>query len=90
MAHKKAGGSTKNGRDSNPNFLGIKIAHGATAKAGSIVVRQRGTRILPGKNMGMGKDHTLFALADGVVTFSQKRHMRFNNSTVTKKVANIV
>ena len=68
MAHKKSAGTTKNGRDSNPKYLGIKLTPGSFAKAGSILVRQRGTNTIPGKNVGMGKDHTLFALVAGKVT----------------------
>lgn len=89
MAHKKAAGSSKNGRDSNPKYLGIKINHGETAKVGSIIVRQRGTKILPGTNIGLGTDHTLFALKDGVVSFSETRHKRYNNTTIRKKVVNV-
>jgi len=66
MAHKKAGGSSKNGRDSNPQRLGVKAYGGQTVSAGSILIRQRGTRIHPGRNVGKGRDDTLFALADGV------------------------
>lgn len=69
MAHKKAGGSTRNGRDSESKRLGVKIYGGQTVSAGNIIVRQRGTRFHPGLNVGCGKDHTLFAKADGVVTF---------------------
>jgi large subunit ribosomal protein L27 len=69
MAHKKAAGSTKNGRDSNSQRLGIKIFGGELVRAGNIIVRQRGTKFHPGKNVGIGKDDTLFALADGVVSF---------------------
>ncbi len=69
MAHKKGQGSSRNGRDSNPKYLGVKIYSGQIAKAGSIIVRQRGTRIHPGKYIGMGRDHTLFALKAGVVNF---------------------
>lgn len=69
MAHKKAGGSTRNGRDSESKRLGVKIYGGQTIKAGSIIVRQRGTKFHPGVNVGCGKDHTLFAKADGVVKF---------------------
>ncbi|MCK4667661.1 50S ribosomal protein L27 [Candidatus Dependentiae bacterium] len=69
MAHKKGQGSSRNGRDSNPKYLGVKIYSGQVAKAGSIIVRQRGTRIHAGKNIGMGRDHTLFALKAGVVNF---------------------
>jgi large subunit ribosomal protein L27 len=69
MAHKKGAGSTKNGRDSNPQYLGVKAFGGETVTAGSIIVRQRGTAYLAGKNVGMGKDHTLYALANGKVLF---------------------
>ena len=72
MAHKKGVGSSKNGRESESKRLGIKIFGGQFAKAGNIVVRQRGTVHNPGENMGMGKDHTLFALTDGIVTFKKK------------------
>jgi len=76
MAHKKGVGSSKNGRESESKRLGIKIFGGQVAKAGNIIVRQRGTVHYPGKNVGMGKDHTLFALADGVVTFRKKANNR--------------
>jgi len=69
MAHKKAGGSSRNGRDSNAKFLGVKRFGGETVSAGSILVRQRGTKFHPGKNVGCGKDHTLFALTHGQVKF---------------------
>ncbi len=69
MAHKKGGGSSNNGRDSKPNMLGVKRYGGQAVTAGSIIVRQRGTRIHPGRNVGRGKDDTLFALADGTVSF---------------------
>ncbi len=69
MAHKKAGGSTRNGRDSESKRLGVKRFGGQVVKAGNIIVRQRGTKFHPGVNIGMGKDHTLFATADGVVKF---------------------
>ena len=72
MAHKKGVGSSKNGRDSNPNYLGVKRADGQVVTAGSIIVRQRGTKIYPGQNVGMGKDHTLFATAGGRVKFEPK------------------
>ena len=72
MAHKKGVGSSKNGRDSKPNMLGAKRADGQTVTAGSIIVRQRGTRIKPGRNVGLGKDDTLFAKIDGVVKFERK------------------
>ena len=72
MAHKKAAGSTNNGRDSNPKFLGVKLYGGQAAVAGNILVRQRGTKFHAGDNVGMAKDHTLFALKDGVVKFVKK------------------
>lgn len=72
MAHKKAGGSTRNGRDSNPKYLGVKRYGGQRVLAGNIIVRQRGTRFHAGTNVGIGKDHTLFALVDGVVLFKKK------------------
>ncbi len=72
MAHKKAGGSSKNGRDSESKRLGVKVFGGQAINAGGIIVRQRGTRVHPGINVGCGKDHTLFALADGVVRFDSK------------------
>ena len=73
MAHKKGVGSTKNGRDSESKRLGAKRADGQVVKAGNIIVRQRGTEFHPGENMGMGKDHTLFALVDGTVNFKVGR-----------------
>lgn len=78
MAHKKGGGSTKNGRDSNPKYRGLKRAGGQAVRAGNILVRQVGTRIHPGKNVGMGRDFTLFALTDGVMTFSGKTRKKVN------------
>ena len=69
MAHKKAGGSSRNGRDSAGRRLGVKLFGGQKAQGGAIIVRQRGTRVWPGRNVGLGKDHTLFALTDGVVVF---------------------
>jgi len=73
MAHKKAGGSTRNGRDSNPQHLGVKRFGGEAVRAGTIIVRQRGTRIHPGQNVGKGGDDTLFALIDGTVKFEDFR-----------------
>ena len=72
MAHKKAGGSTRNGRDSNPKYLGVKIYGGQAIEAGNIIVRQRGTQFHPGSGVGLGRDHTLFALVDGTVEFTTK------------------
>lgn len=71
MAHKKAGGSSRNGRDSNAKRLGVKLFGGQSCKAGNVIVRQRGTKMHPGVNVGMGKDHTLFALVDGKIAFKQ-------------------
>lgn len=76
MAHKKGQGSSRNGRDSQPKFLGVKRGDGQRVNAGTILVRQRGTKIKPGKFVGVGRDHTLFALADGVVRFQKHRDNR--------------
>lgn len=76
MAHKKGGGSSRNGRDSQPKRLGVKRFAGQTVNAGTILVRQRGTRIFPGSNVGVGRDHTLFALIGGVVSFEPVRNNR--------------
>ncbi len=90
MAHRKAGGSAKNLRDSNPKYLGTKLYDGQKAISGSVIIRQRGTRILPGKNVGTGKDHTLFALKDGTVKFGTKRKVHFNGKTILKKTVNVI
>ncbi|KND47887.1 MAG: ribosomal protein L27 [Parcubacteria bacterium C7867-006] len=90
MAHKKSAGTTKNGRDSNPKYLGVKITEGDLAQAGSIIIRQRGTDVLPGKNVSMGKDHTLFAMTSGKVKFGTKRKTHFDNTTVVKKVVHVI
>ncbi|MCO6495712.1 MAG: 50S ribosomal protein L27 [Bacteroidetes bacterium] len=76
MAHKKGAGSSDNGRESHSKRLGVKLYGGQIAKAGNIIVRQRGTVHHPGENVGIGKDHTLFALTDGIVTFTKKRNNR--------------
>ncbi|MCS7281536.1 MAG: 50S ribosomal protein L27 [Desulfobacterota bacterium] len=73
MAHKKAGGSSRNGRDSRGQRLGVKIFGNQFVRAGQIIVRQRGTKIHPGRNVGCGKDHTLFALVDGILTFQETK-----------------
>jgi large subunit ribosomal protein L27 len=78
MAHKKGQGSTRNGRDSNPQFRGVKAYGGEFVTAGSIIVRQRGTEFRPGRNVGVGRDWTLFALADGVVSFDAGRKVSVN------------
>jgi len=90
MAHRKAGGSAKNLNDSNPKYLGTKLYAGEKAQAGSIIIRQRGTKILPGKNVGMGKDHTLFAITPGVIKFGTKRKTNFDRTTSVKKVVHVI
>ena len=87
MAHKKGAGSTKNGRHSNSQRLGVKIYGGAMASAGNIIVRQRGTHHHPGSNVGIGKDHTLFALTDGLVEFRKKKDNRSFVSVVPLQIA---
>lgn len=87
MAHKKGVGSSKNGRESESKRLGVKIFGGEVAKAGNILVRQRGTVHHPGENVGIGKDHTLYALTDGVVTFIKKRNDRSYVSVLPKAEA---
>ncbi len=90
MAHRKAGGTARNLRDSNPKYLGVKIADGQTAEAGSIIVRQRGTEFMPGKNTDMGKDHTIHALVKGTVKLGRARKVGFDNRTTSKKIVNVV
>lgn len=90
MAHRKAGGTAKNLRDSQPKYLGTKLYDGEKAIAGAVIVRQRGTVILPGTNVGLGKDHTLFALKSGTVKFSQKRRTAYDGSKKVKKVVNVI
>ena len=89
MAHKKAQGAAKNLNDSNPQYLGTKLYDGQTALAGAIIVRQRGTKILPGTSVGIGKDHTLFALKPGFVKFGQKRKLNFDGTTTVRKIVHI-
>jgi len=83
MAQKKGGGSTRNGHDSNPKMLGVKAFGGELVSAGSIIVRQRGTRFHPGNNVGVGKDHTLFATADGHVKFAIKGELNRHVVSIT-------
>lgn len=90
MAHRKAGGSARNLRDSNPKYLGTKLGDGQAAKAGAVIVRQRGTKIEAGKNVRVGRDHTLYAANEGTVSFRNTRKVRFDGSIVTKKVADVV
>ncbi|MDR0707130.1 MAG: 50S ribosomal protein L27 [Treponema sp.] len=79
MARKRGGSGAKNGRDSNPQYLGVKASGGSIVKAGTIIARQRGTKIHPGANVGLGGDYTLFALVDGVVSFTQRRGRKLAN-----------
>jgi len=90
MASKKAGGSAKNLTDSNPKYLGVKLYTGEVALAGSIIVRQRGTRVMAGKNVGVGKDHTLFALKAGKVAFGNKRKQNFDGTKTVRKIVSVV
>lgn len=90
MASKKAGGTAKNLTDSKPKFLGVKLFAGQAAKRGDIIVRQRGTKMLAGKNVGLGKDHTLFALIDGVVAFRNKRKGNFDGSTTVRSAVDVI
>lgn len=90
MAHKKAGGSTRLGRDSSPQYLGTKVGDGQTVKSGMVLVRQRGTKIHPGKNVKRGKDDTLFATVDGKVKFTQRKRKRFDGSLKRAKFANVL
>lgn len=87
MAHTKSGGTTKNVRDSQPKYLGVKLFAGEIAKPGAILARQRGTKILPGKNVRLGKDDTLYSIASGIVKFSTKRKIRFDGR---KKVLSVI
>lgn len=82
MAHKKGGGTTRNGRDSHSKRLGVKVYGGQSINAGGIIIRQRGTSVHPGENVGMGKDHTLFALVDGKVKFVVKGEKNRQYATV--------
>jgi large subunit ribosomal protein L27 len=90
MATRKAAGSAKNLTDSNPKYLGTKLYDGEFAQTGAIIVRQRGTRILAGSNVAVGKDHTLFATKAGKVKFSSKRQSKFDGTTLRKKIANVI
>ena len=90
MAHKKGGGSSRNGRESESKRLGVKIFGGQEAIAGNIIVRQRGTKIEAGKGTKVAKDHTIFALTDGVVSFREARKIRFNGKRVNKKTVDVV
>ena len=89
MAHKKAGGSTRLGRDSQSQRLGLKLYGGEMARAGSIIVRQRGTKYRPGKNTKLGKDDTLFAVKAGVVNFNKKKVKKFNGKLEYTQIVNV-
>ena len=89
MAHRKAGGTARNLNDSNPKYLGTKLYAGEKAQKGSIIIRQRGTVIMAGRNVMTGKDHTLFSIADGTVSFSNKRKTNYDGTTTTKKVVHV-
>ena len=90
MASTKSGGSTKNGRDSNPKYLGVKLADGQAARPGMVIVRQRGTKIEAGKNVKVGKDHTLYAMVSGLVSFRDRRKTNFDGRVVRKKVVDVL
>jgi len=89
MATTKASGTTKLGRDSRPKYLGVKLYSGQKAKAGSIIIRQRGTKFMPGNNVKRGNDDTLFSLIEGIVRFSTKRKNNFNGQSRIVKVVNV-
>jgi large subunit ribosomal protein L27 len=90
MATKKAGGSTRLGRDSNPQYLGAKVGDGETVKTGMILVRQRGTKMNPGKNVKRASDDSLYAMVDGVVKFTRKRRRRFDGSLKPARFVNVI
>lgn len=90
MAHTKAGGSAKNLSDSNPKYLGVKRGDGSTVSEGEIIVRQRGTKIMAGKNIGIGKDHTLFSLVKGIVKFRTARKTNFDGRVKIRRLVEVV
>lgn len=89
MATKKAAGTAKNLRDSQPKFLGVKLTHGDIAKVGDIIVRQRGTVVMAGANVGVGRDHTLFAMKAGTVKFGDKRKSNFDGTKSVRKIVSV-
>jgi len=89
MAHRKAEGSTNNGRDSNPRYLGVKVNDGEKIKTGEIILRQKGRNTMAGANVGVGKDHTLFALKDGTVEFGTKRKNNFDSTITRRGIVNV-
>jgi len=89
MAHRKAGGTAKNLTDSNPKYLGVKLYAGEKAKVGSVIIRQRGTKFILGKNVAMGKDHTIYSIGEGIVSFRNKRKTRYDGEIVSRKVVDV-
>ena len=90
MAHRKAGGSAKNLTDSNPKYLGTKLYAGQKAQPGAIIIRQRGSETLAGKNVKMGKDHTLYSMIDGLVKVGTQRKVHFDGKTKIKKTVSVI
>jgi large subunit ribosomal protein L27 len=89
MAHKKAGGSAKNLSYSNPKYLGIKLSGGSKAKVGDIILTQRGTKYMPGDNVGLGKDYTIFAMKEGTVEYKDKRKTRYDGHKIVRKQVSV-
>jgi large subunit ribosomal protein L27 len=90
MAHTKAIGSTQLGRDSQPKYLGVKLSDGQAAKAGNIIVRQRGTKVVPGKGVRIGSDDTIYAVVSGKVKFTTRKHKKFDGSRKLVKIVSVV
>lgn len=90
MSHKKAGGSTHLGRDSRPQYLGVKVHDGEKIRTGMVIIRQKGTRVHPGKNVKRGKDDTLYSMLNGIVKFTQKKKMKFNGELKMTKFASVI
>jgi large subunit ribosomal protein L27 len=90
MSHVKAGGTAKNLRDSKPKFLGVKLTEGQKAQPGAVIVRQRGTNFIPGKNTKIGKDDTIYAVSAGTVKFTNKRKLKFNGKTEINKLVSVI
>lgn len=89
MAHRKAGGTARNLKDSNPKYLGTKLYAGEKAQPGSIIIRQRGTVIMAGRNVALGKDHTIFAMKKGTVSFANKRKTNYDGTHSVKKIVHV-
>ena len=90
MAHKKAGGTAKNLTKSNPKYLGVKLYAGEKAKVGNVIIRQRGTKFVAGKNVALGRDHTIFAIKDGIVSFRNKRKIKYDGRTINRKMVEVL